>query len=166
VEQLSGAIFIKSIMKIRLARDEDYAAIARLQRQTIRNINAKDYSEDQIYVWSVRTNAGRFRSNAHECKRWVAIEDDKIVGFCEHGFDCELWGLYIHKDYVGKGIGSRLLKVAEDSLKKHGCKTITLKGTVTAKEFYQKQGYTVIKKDLHPVNDKKLEIFVMAKKLF
>ncbi len=150
-------------MRIRLARDGDYVAIARLHRQTIRNVNSKDYTGDQIYAWSARTNAERFRSNAYKCKRWVAIEDDKIVGFCDHGFNCELWGLYIHKNYIGKGIGSRLLKVAEDSLKKHGCKRVTLKGTVTAKEFYKKQGYKVIKKDLHPVNDKKLEIFVMAK---
>ncbi len=35
-------------MKIRLARDEDCGTIAHLHRQTIRNINSKDYSEDQI----------------------------------------------------------------------------------------------------------------------
>ena len=44
-------------MRIRLARDEDYAAIARLHRQTIRNVNSKDYTEDQINTWSARTNA-------------------------------------------------------------------------------------------------------------
>ncbi|MDO8260949.1 MAG: GNAT family N-acetyltransferase [Candidatus Magasanikbacteria bacterium] len=152
-------------MRVRLARDEDYVAIARLHRQTIRNVNSKDYTEDQVYAWSARTNTERFRSSADKCKRWVAVEDDKIVGFCDHGFNCELWGLYIHKEHIGKGIGSRLLKVAEDSLKKHGCKRVTLKGTVTAKEFYKKQGYKIIKKDFHPVNDKKLEIFVMVKKL-
>ncbi len=120
-------------MKIRLARDEDYAAMARLHRQTIRKVNSKDYSQDQIDVWSARPSAERFRKSAAKCKRWVAIADDKVVGFCDHGFDCELWGLYIHKDYIGKGIGSRLIKIAEDSLKKHGCKRVTLKGTITAK---------------------------------
>ncbi len=152
-------------MKIRLARDEDYAAMARLHRQTIRKVNSKDYSQDQIDVWSARPSAERFRKSAAKCKRWVAIADDKVVGFCDHGFDCELWGLYIHKDYIGKGIGSRLIKIAEDSLKKHGCKRVTLKGTITAKEFYQKQGYKVLREDLHNINDKKLKIFVMAKKL-
>jgi len=47
-------------MRIRLARDEDYAAIARLHRQTIRNINPKDYSEEIIYLWSGRTNAQNY----------------------------------------------------------------------------------------------------------
>lgn len=152
-------------MKIRLVRDKDYTAIARLHRQTIRNVNSKDYTNDQIRAWSARTNANRFRSSANKCKRWVAIEDNKVVGFCDHGLDGEFWGLYVHKDYIGKGIGSRLIKTAEDSLKKMGLKKVSLKATVTAKEFYKKQGYKVIKKDLHPVNNKKLKIFVMTKML-
>ncbi len=152
-------------MRIRLARDEDYATIARLHRQTIRNINSKDYTEDQISAWSARTNAQRFRSNANKCKRWVAIQDNKVVGFCDHSLDGEFWGLYVHKDFIGKGIGSRLLKVAEDSLKKMGFKKVHLKATVTAKEFYKKHGYKVIKKDLHLVGNKKLRIFVMTKTL-
>ncbi|HWQ59583.1 MAG TPA: GNAT family N-acetyltransferase [Candidatus Fimivivens sp.] len=152
-------------MRIRLVRDEDYAAIARLHRQTIRNVNYKDYTEDQISAWSARTNAERFRSNADKCKRWVAVEDNKVVGFCDHGLDGEFWGLYIHKDFIGKGIGSRLLKTAEDSLEKMGFKKVSLKATVTAKEFYKKHGYRVIKKDFHPINNQKLEIFDMVKTL-
>lgn len=153
-------------MKIRLAKDEDYAKIARLHRQTIRNVNSKDYTEEQIRIWSARTNAERFRSNMGKCKRWVATKDDKVVGFCDHSLDGEFWGLYVHKDFIGKGIGSRLLKTAEDSLKKMGFKKVSIKATVTAKDFYKKQGYKVIKKGLHPINNQKLEIFNMAKRLY
>ena len=86
-------------MRIRLAKDEDYAAIARLHRQTIRNVNCKDYSEDQIYAWSVRTNAGRFRNSATKGKRWVAIEDGKIVIKYEPGDSvvCNLASINIAK---------------------------------------------------------------------
>ena len=152
-------------MKIRLARDEDYAPIARLHRQTIRKINSKDYTKNQIRAWSARTKAERFRSNADKCKRWVAIEDDKIVGFCDHSLDGEFWGLYVHKDYIGKGIGSCLLKTVEDSLKTMGFKKVNLKATVTAKEFYKQHGYRVMKKNLHSINNQELEIFIMTKKL-
>jgi len=152
-------------MKIRLVQDKDYAGIARLHRATIRNVNSKDYSKDIIEVWSGRTNAKRFRSNADRCKRWVAVENYKVVGFVDHSLDGELWGLYVHKDYIGKGIGRRLLKLAEDSIKKLGCKKITLKSTVTAKDFYKKHGYKVIKKSLHPIGSKNIEIYVMKKVL-
>lgn len=152
-------------MKIRLARDEDFASIARLRRQTIRNINAKDYSEDIIRVWSgSRGSAQGFRNSAHKCKRWVAVDDGKVVGFCDHGFKCELWGLYVHKDYIGKGVGSRLLKTAEESMKKQGCDVVKLKSTITAKEFYLKNGYSIVRKTLHKIADVKVLAYIMAKK--
>ena len=150
-------------MKIRLAKDEDCAGMARLHRATIRSVNSNDYSEDIIEVWSGRTNAKRFRDSAHKCKRWVAVEKGKIVGFVDHGDDDELWGLYVHKDYVRKGIGGKLLKIAENSLKEQGVKTIKIKSTLTAKIFYEKHGYKVVRSTLHPVKDKKLKIYIMKK---
>lgn len=155
-------------MKIRLAQNKDYIAIVRMHRATIRHINSKDYPEDIISVWSGRSNVDLFRSSEARVKRWVAVEKgigdkEKIIGFCDHNFNCELGGLYVHKDYIGKGVGSRLLEKAEVSLVKCGCNKITIKSTLTAKEFYLKQGYKVVKKSFHLVNDQKLPIFIMAK---
>lgn len=150
-------------MKIRLAQDKDYAAIARLHRATIKHINSKDYPEDVISVWAGRTNVRRFRNNAAKVKRWVAVENDKIIGFCDHNYQCELDGLYIHKDFQGKGVGKKLLKVAEDSMKKLGCKKIKIISTITAKTFYQKNSYKVIKRKLHQIEDKKAKVFIMSK---
>lgn len=146
-------------MRIRLVQDKDYAGIARLHRMIIRNINSQDYSQDIIEVWSGRTNAQRFRNSAGIYKRWVAVGNDKVVGFVDHGLEGEVDGLYVHKDYIGKGIGSRLLKIAEDSLKKQGVKEIKIKSTITAKDFYVRQEYKVTRKALHPIKDKKLEIY-------
>ena len=81
----------------------------------------------------------------------------------DHGDDDELWGLYVHKDCVGKGIGTQLLKIAENSLKKQGVEIIKIKATITAKKFYEKHGYKVVKKALHQVLDKKLRIYIMEK---
>jgi ribosomal protein S18 acetylase RimI-like enzyme len=116
-----------------------------------------------IKVWSARTNAQRFRNSSSKCKRWVAIQDNKVVGFCDHGLNGEFWGLYVHKDYISKSIGSRLLKTAEDSLQKRGFKKNTLKASITAKDFYKKCGYKVNKKSFYVINDKKLPILIMTK---
>lgn len=157
-------------MKIRLASDGDCAEIARLHRATIRHINSKDYPKKIIKAWSERTNAKRFRDSLSKCKRWVAVEKGKIIGFVDHGKGDELWGLYVHKDYIGKGLGSKLLKIAENSLKKQGAKTIKIESTITARPFYEKNGYEFVKKGLHPVfGDKESGLFVdvciMEKKL-
>src|SRR3989338_4302179 len=148
-------------MKIRRVRDEEYAEIARLLRQTIRSVNANDYPEDVIDSWSAKTGAQDFRKSADICKRWVALDVDGIIGFCEHNLKCEVSRMYVHKDHLRKGVGSRLLEVAEDSLEKQGCKKISIESTVTAKDFYEKNGYKIMKKTLYK-GKKKQPIYRMT----
>ena len=112
-------------MKLRRAHDEDYAKIARLRRKTIRSVNSKDYPADVIQAWSAEAGAQSFRESAATCKRWVALDKDRIIGFCEHSLGCEIARMYVHPDHLRKGVGSRLLKVAEESLKKQGCQEIS-----------------------------------------
>jgi putative acetyltransferase len=136
-------------MKIRRARDEDYAAMARLRRQTIRHVNTRDYSQEVIHSWSAKGGAQTLRASAAECRRWVALDRDRIVGFAEHRLTCELSRIYVHKDHLRKGIGSRLLAVAEVSLARQGCKEVRVESTATAKDFYRKNGYNLMAKDAH-----------------
>jgi putative acetyltransferase len=140
------------VVLVRLARDEDCAAIARLRRQTIRHVNARDYPEDVIRRWATKENARTLRASGAGCKRWVALERSRIVGFCEHSIDGVLLRIYVHKDRLGIGIGSRLLAVAEASVKRLGCRKITLESTVTGKGFYAARGYRIVKKDTYGEN--------------
>lgn len=152
-------------MRIRLVRDADYSKIARLRRQTIRTVNSSDYSEDIIQDWTAQTNAQTFRNNAHKHKRWVAVEKNRIIGFCDHNFACELSRVYVHKDHLRKGVGSRLLAVAEDSLRKFGCKEIRIESTITAKKFYEKNGYKVLKKTFYKTKNMRSTVYKMSKKI-
>ncbi|MBI3619424.1 GNAT family N-acetyltransferase [Candidatus Peregrinibacteria bacterium] len=150
-------------MRIRQARLEDSAEIALLRRQTIRHVNANDYPEEVIESWSVKVGAQDFRKSADTCKRWVALEKERIIGFCEHNDACELSRMYVHKDHLRKGVGSRLLKVAEASLEKQGCAEINIESTVTAKNFYERNGYKVLQKTTYK-EDTKQPIYKMSKK--
>lgn len=152
-------------MKIRLARDEDYPAIALLRKETILNVNAEDYSEVIIHDWTAQTNEHSLRDNAYKYKRWVAEENGTIIGFCDHNFKGEISRIYVHKDHLRKGIGSRLLRVAEASLAESGCKKIAVESTITAKEFYEKNGYEVIKKALHKTGNLESVVYRMSKRL-
>ena len=152
------------MIRVRLARDADCAAIARLRRQTIRHVNARDYPEGVIRRWVAKENARTLRASSVVCRRWVALDRSRIVGFCEHSLDGVLSRIYVHKDRLGAGIGSRLLAVAEESLKKLGCKRITLDSTVTAKGFYAAKGYRIVKKDTYGENERE-PVYKMLKTL-
>jgi GNAT superfamily N-acetyltransferase len=149
-------------MEIRRTRDEDYVAIADLRRSTIRCVNSNDYPEQVINGWSSTVEAKDLGESASQCKRWVAIENNNVVGFCEHTLACEIARVYVQTDHLRKGIGSGLLKVAEDSLKEQGCLQISIESTITAKEFYSVNGYEVIERTTHN-GDEKAPVYVMSK---
>jgi putative acetyltransferase len=151
-------------MAIRLVRDGDYAAIVRLRRQTIRHVNARDYPDAVIRRWSAKENAETLRSGADRCRRWVAVERGRTIGFCEHDLGGALSRLYMHKDHLRKGIGTRLLAVAEASLKALGFAEVTLEATVTARDFYAANGYTLVKRAVH-ADARDEPVFRMGKRL-
>jgi GNAT superfamily N-acetyltransferase len=151
-------------MAIRPARDGDCAAIARLRRQTICHVNARDYPDDVIRSWAVTESATTLRASAEGCRRWVAVERGRMVGFCEHDLDGALSRLYVHKDHLRKGVGSRLLAVAEASLKALGFAEVTLEATVTAKAFYAANGYKLGKRAAYQ-GDRNGPVFKMRKRL-
>ncbi len=150
-------------MKIRPALLHDCDQIASLRKDTIRHVNSKDYPEEMLDQWSSSANVEAFTNNADSCKRWIAEDNDKIIGFCEHDLEGELSRIYVHKDYLRKGIGTALLKVAEDSLKQYGYNEIYIESTITAKDFYLKNGYRIIEQTTHPKDN--ACIYKMIKRL-
>ncbi|HJR21766.1 MAG TPA: GNAT family N-acetyltransferase [Dongiaceae bacterium] len=150
-------------MAIRPAHDGDYAAIARLRRQTIRHVNARDYSDEVIRRWSVKETATTLLAGADLYRRWVAIERGRMVGFCEHDRQGALSRLYVHKDHLRKGIGSRLLASAEASLKALGFAEVTLEATITARDFYAANGYKLIRRASRQ-GDRSEPVYLMRKR--
>ena len=151
-------------MRIRKFRASDAVAVAKMHRDTVRNINSKDYPPEQIAVWSGRSTARRMKKTK-KTYRYVALEDKKIIGFGDFKQDGELAGLYIHKDYIGRGIGTSLLKKLEDEAKKYGIKELHLMSTITARNFYKKHGYSIVKKTTHKIKNQELVVYKMKKAL-
>ena len=152
-------------MIIRKFKSSDSAQVAKLHRNTIRNINSRDYSAKQIKVWSTRTSAKRFRQSMSKKRRFIGIDKDKILGFGDFSLNGVLTGLYVHKNFQSKGIGRLLLMKMEQQAKKDNIKEFNLSSTITAKNFYEKNKYKTIKKGYHEINGQKLIIYRMRKKL-
>jgi putative acetyltransferase len=135
-----------------------------LRRQTIRHVNARDLPDDVIRRWAAKESAATLRASADLYRRWVAVERGRIVGFCEHDLQGALSRLYVHKDHPRKGIGSRLLAVAEASLSRLGFSEATLEATVTAKDFYAANGYKLVRRAGYQ-GDSTEPVFKMRKRL-
>jgi GNAT superfamily N-acetyltransferase len=90
-----------------------------------------------------RGNTARRRRRLPALGRGRARQD---LGFCERDLQGALSRLYVHKDHLRMGIGSRLLAVAEASLKALGFTEVTLEATVTAMGFYAANGYRLMRR--------------------
>ena len=72
----------------------------------------------------------------------VAVEDNIIVGFGDIDKMGYLDRLYVHKDYQNRGIATAICNELEHAANKV---KITTYASITAKSFFAKRGYKVIK---------------------
>ena len=130
-------------IEIRLYRPDDCEKIAELFYETVHTINAKDYSKKQLNAWATG-NVDLDSWNQVFLKTYtvVAISDGDIAGFGNIDNKGYLDMLYVHKCHQRKGIASAICDTLEKSVS--GVK-IETHASITARPFFEKRGYKVIK---------------------
>ena len=133
--------------EIRQATIDDIPEITSLFRNTIININSRDYSDKQIKVWA---------SGADDIEKWekrinndyfiVAEANNQIIGFSYLTKGNYLDGLFVHKDYQRKTIASKLLRIMESRASINGFDVIKSDVSITALPFFDSHYYEVEKK--------------------
>jgi putative acetyltransferase len=145
---------MKTDYSMRASRQEDMLAIQNAHRLSIQNVCSKDYGEKEIIFWGNVTYTSDFflKNIADDCHSVVEV-DEVIKGFCHSRYNGdghgEIMGLFLTKDLIGKGIGRSLFNTAMDYLKTKNVTKVTITGTRTAKNFYEKMGF-------HATSDEKM----------
>lgn len=148
-------------MEIREYKSSDCTELAKLFYDTVHSVNAKDYTKEQLDVWAtgnVDITAWDKTFSSHYTL--VAVDGDKVIGFGD--IDCTgyLDHLYVHKDYQNQGIATALC----NSLESHfNVSHITTHASITAKPFFVKRGYRVVKEQQVERSGVKLTNYVMEK---
>ena len=70
--------------------------------------------------------------------------------------------MFVHKDYQGQGIASA---VCDEPEKAVNTKTITTHASITAKPFFERKGYKVVKEQQAVRDGIALKNYLMEKKL-
>lgn len=130
-------------MNIREYRESDCRELAELFYNTVHIVNAKDYTEEQLNVWaSGHMDLEKWNQSLKEHYSIVAVDNEIIVGFGDIDEAGYLDRLYVHADYQGKGIATAICSQLEQAIQGK----ITTYASITAKPFFAKRGYKVIKK--------------------
>ena len=113
---------------------------------TIHRINIQHYTQEQVDVWAPKSSL--------ETKRWakkflrtrpiVAVVGEKVGGFAEfepNGYiDC----FFCHHEWIGKGVGSALMREILVRAKCFNIVRIFADVSITAKPFFEKQGFIIL----------------------
>ena len=129
-------------MTLRKYHPEDCGAAAELFYQTVHTVNARDYTRAQLDAWApARMDLEAWNQSllAHTCL--VAEEDGRVIGFADMDAAGYLDRLYVHRDHQGEGVASALCDALEETVSG----PVTTHASITAKTFFEKRGYRVVR---------------------
>lgn len=133
-------------MQIRLATLQDIPSLKSLYQGTITHINSQHYNPEQITAWAA--TGERITSLENKIKEqyfYVAITASGVItGFSSLEEDGELDMMYVHKDYQGQGIASLLIQQIYKKAAELGLSKLTAYVSITARPFFEKQGFKVM----------------------
>lgn len=129
-------------MIIRAYKPSDCEEIIRLFYNTVHTVNAKDYTQEQLAAWADgKVDMEQWNKSLLAHYSLVAVADDTIVGFGDIDDTGYLDRLYVHKDYQGQGAATALCSELERRAKG----SIVTHASITAKLFFEKRGYKVLR---------------------
>lgn len=131
-------------MMIRKYKPSDCMYLTELFYNTVHTVNARDYTKEQLNVWATGSvDVEKWNQSLLEHYTYVATKDNMIVGFGDIDKTGYIDRLFVHKDYQQMGIASAICDELEKAV---DVPKITTHSSITAKPFFEKRGYKVVKK--------------------
>jgi putative acetyltransferase len=130
-------------MHIRKGTINDLGEIITLFQNTVRKVNAKDYTKKEIDVWANATNINNWKKCFENEVFFVAVKNGVIVGFSSIISTGYLNFMYVHHNHQREGIAESLLSQIEAQAFQFKCDKVFASVSITAKEFFLKQNYKV-----------------------
>ena len=153
-------------MNIRMYRSEDCKEIVELFYNTVHSVNSKDYNKAQLDAWASKDiNISKWDKSLLEHYSIVIEENSIIIGFGDLDINGYFDRLYVHKDYQGAYVATRIVNEIEKYAQENRIKIITTHSSITAKPFFEKQGYKVVKEQVVERKGQILKNFIMEKTL-
>lgn len=150
-------------MFIREYRTSDCKKLAEMFYHTVHTVNAKDYTKEQLDAWATgQVDLEEWDRTLREHYSLVAVADGVLAGFGDISREGYLDRLYVHADYQGKGIAAAIC----DRLEQAVSGRIFTHASITARPFFEKRGYRVVREQQVVRKGIFLTNFVMEKGTF
>lgn len=150
-------------MIIRPIQSTDYKEVERIIKKALLETVSKDYSKPAIDLMLASDPTQPWKTR-REREYFVATDNKAILGIIGRK-DNMVKTLFVDPSYHGKGVGTSLISYIEKLIITDGYTVSTLNSTISAKSFYEKQGYKLISEEKKEVEGNVMIKYAMEKKL-
>ena len=150
---------------IRRLAAQDIPEMRKLFRATVLTVNSKDYTKEEVEDWASCGDSVEHWKELLAKNDYIGALDGQggIVGFSSMNAEGYLHSMFVHKDWQGKGVATLLLSEVEKIARRYGAHKISVEVSVTARPFFEKHGYKVVKEQKAKANRLYLTNYVMEK---
>lgn len=133
-------------ISLRGYRPADLDALGQLFYETVHTVNAVDYTPEQLDAWAPGAiDRARWDRTLTEHFTRIAQIGDQIVGFGDLADGGYLDRLYVHRDFQHCGVATVLCDALEEHARSQGALVVETHASITARPFFEKRGYRVIR---------------------
>ncbi|MEZ8630866.1 GNAT family N-acetyltransferase [Vibrio lentus] len=152
------------MVKIRNYQASDSKALWEIYFHTVRNINVRDYSQEQVEAWAPSDfDSELWQKCLHRIQPFVAELDCRVIGYTDLQPNGLIDHFFCHHEYQGKGVGRALMEHVFQIGSVRGVSRYFSEVSITARPFYEHLGFTVVNEQEVEMRGVKLTNYVMEK---
>jgi putative acetyltransferase len=131
---------------VRKYRPADRTEVISLFRRTVREINSRDYSPEQIAAWAQESSESpSWTERLATGGVFLSERGGRIAGFLRID-DAGLVDLiYVHPDFLGRGVGRELMARAVAWARERGLGRLESEVSISARPFFEHLGFRVLR---------------------
>ncbi|MFQ5635549.1 MAG: GNAT family N-acetyltransferase [Gammaproteobacteria bacterium] len=130
------------MVSLRPATGEDCAAVYRVQVDAIRNLPGGAAGREGTEKWLATRRPSGYARDMQEELFFVAEEQGEVIGWGALSTEKqEITNVFVDPAHHRRGVGRAIIRTLENAAREAGLKSVTLRATGTAIEFYLATGY-------------------------
>ena len=154
------------MITIRDFQEEDAPTLWALFFNTVRKVNRRDYTEQQVKAWAQEGfDSQLWLKKMISIQPFVAELDGVIVGYSDVQPSGLVDHFFCHHEYQGQGVGRALMTHVIKQAEAKGLNRIFSEVSITARPFYEHMGFTVVNEQQIEVRGATLTNYVMERHL-
>ncbi|MGR5209455.1 GNAT family N-acetyltransferase [Vibrio rotiferianus] len=154
------------MLEIRRFESGDEETLRTLLYNTVRKICINDYTDEQVSAWAPNIYVAEdWDKKIASLNPFIAILDGQVVGYADLQPDGYVDHFFCHWQHQGKGVGNALMQqlIAEGA--RNFNNRLYANVSLTAKPFFERHGFIVIKQQSVDIRGQTLTNFLMEKEL-